>query len=219
MAQRTSCFWRWERRVKSRSVCWGLERSYGQRRGDESKVHEKTHLVDLDALILGDDTGSRARSVEQHPIESTDNLGELPSIQVGNDDVSASQPGDVSSETLDTTPRGIVGPDLSGVAHESRHVGRLSSRGGGHVEYALVGLGTEGDDGEEGGGGLEDVVAGEVFGGGTCSSIGNQRKLNRTTERRENSPTGTPPPEKTCSPTLLHPPSSGSRLTPRLMRA
>lgn len=81
-----------------------------------------------------------------------------------------------------------------------------------------MGLGTEGDDGEEGGGGLEDVVSGEVFGGGTCSRL-RVSDFWVTTSRAENSPTGTPPPEKTCSPTLLHPPSSGSRLTPRLMRA
>ena len=38
------------------------------------------------------------------------------------------------------------------------------SGGGSHIEYTLVGLRGEGNDGEEGGSGLEHVVAGEVLG-------------------------------------------------------
>lgn len=42
----------------------------------------------------------------------------------------------------------------------------LTAGRGGHVEDAFVGKGGEREHGEEGGRGLEDVLAGEVFGGG-----------------------------------------------------
>ena len=50
-------------------------------------------------------------------------------------------------------------------------MGRFPSRSGSHIENALVGLWGEGDDGEEGGGGLEHVVAGEVLGCSTCNAV------------------------------------------------
>jgi len=48
--------------------------------------------------------------------------------------------------------------------------------GGSHVENALVGLWGEGNDGEEGGGGLEHVMAGEVLG---CSAFNGVRVQTR----------------------------------------
>lgn len=50
-------------------------------------------------------------------------------------------------------------------------MGRFSSRSGSHIENTLVGLRGEGNDGEEGGGGLEHVVAGEVLGCSTCKVV------------------------------------------------
>ena len=45
------------------------------------------------------------------------------------------------------------------------------SRGGSHIENTLVWLWGESNDGEEGGGGLEHVVAGEVLGCSACNGI------------------------------------------------
>ena len=130
-----------------------------------------TNLVDFDTLILADDTGSRTRRVEQDAIEPAHDLGELATVDVRDDDVAASETSDVTAETLDTTSRGIVGPDLSRVAHQRRHVRRLSSRCGRHIETTLVGLRVECHDGQERRRRLEDVVTGEVFGRGTDGHV------------------------------------------------
>lgn len=45
------------------------------------------------------------------------------------------------------------------------------SGGGSHIENALVGLWREGDDGKEGGGGLEHIVTGKVLGCSTYDGI------------------------------------------------
>ncbi|SGY16355.1 BQ5605_C012g06854 [Microbotryum silenes-dioicae] len=121
-------------------------------------------LVDLDRLILGDHTRSRTRRIEQNPIESTDDAWEFTTVDVGDDDVTATQSSDVTTETLDATSTRIIGPDFSRVAHQSGHVRRLTTRCGRHIEHAFVGLGIERDDGEEGRSGLEDVLTREVFG-------------------------------------------------------
>lgn len=130
----------------------------------------ETHLVDLDALILADDPRTTARCVEEHAIEPSNNLGELAPIHVRDDDVPAPQPRDVTTESLDPTPTAVVRPDFARVAHERTHVGRLTSWCGRHVEDAFVRLRSEGDDGEEGGSGLKDVVACKVFGGSACKT-------------------------------------------------
>ena len=45
------------------------------------------------------------------------------------------------------------------------------SRGRSHIENTLVGLRGESNDRKKGGGGLEHVVAGEVFGCGACNGV------------------------------------------------
>ena len=45
------------------------------------------------------------------------------------------------------------------------------SRGRSHIENTLVGLRGESNDRKKGGGGLEHVVAGEVFGRGACNGV------------------------------------------------
>jgi len=50
-------------------------------------------------------------------------------------------------------------------------MGGFPSGGGGHIEYTLVGLWGKGNDGEEGGGSLEHVVAGKVLGCSTCNGV------------------------------------------------
>lgn len=125
-----------------------------------------THLVDLNALVLADDSGAGARRVEEDPVEPADDLGELAPVDVGDDDVLAAEAGNVAAEALDAAARRVIRPDLARVAHERAHVRRLATRGGRHVEYALVRLGGERDDGQEGRRGLEDVVACEVLGSG-----------------------------------------------------
>lgn len=137
---------------------------------EEEKGNNETHLVGFDRLILGDDTSTTARSIEEDPVKPTNDLGELPPVDVGDDDILAPQPGDVARQSLDPSPTRVVRPDFSRVTHERTHVGRLTSWRGGHIEHSLVRLGRERDDGEEGRGGLEDVVSSEVLG---SSSDGN----------------------------------------------
>jgi hypothetical protein len=74
---------------------------------------------------------------------------------------------DVRRQRLCTSLVGVVGEDEAGVLEEGRDVGGLAARGRGHVEAALSGLGGEGDNGEEGRGGLEHVVTGKIFGSST----------------------------------------------------
>ena len=73
----------------------------------------------------------------------------------------------VRSQTLRPRLVRVVREDEAGVLEEGGDVGGLSAGCGGHVEDALVWLGGEGDDGEEGGGGLDHVVSCEVLGRGT----------------------------------------------------
>lgn len=47
----------------------------------------------------------------------------------------------------------------------------LPPRSGSHIENTLVGLWRKGNDGEEGGGSLEHVVAGEVLGCSTYDDV------------------------------------------------
>lgn len=140
------------------------------------RKRRETDLVDLDTLILTDDTGTRTRSIEQDTIESSHNLGELSSIDVRDNDVPASQTSDVSSETLDTTSRRIVRPDFSSVSHQCRHVSRLSSGCCRHIEAALVRLRIERHDGQEGRSRLKNVVTGEVLGGSTNGYVSASRE-------------------------------------------
>jgi len=141
--------------------------------GETSKVREKekdeeaTHLVDLNSRILGDDSSSTTRRVQQHSIETSHDLGELPSVVVANDDVLASESVNVSRQRLGSSLVGVIGEDETGVLKESGDVGGLSSGSGSHVEDSLVGLRRESDDGEEGGSRLEHVVTSEVLGSGT----------------------------------------------------
>jgi len=50
-------------------------------------------------------------------------------------------------------------------------MGGFPSRGGSHIEYTLVGLWGEGNDGEEGGGSLQHIVTGKVLGSGACDGV------------------------------------------------
>ncbi|KUI63199.1 hypothetical protein VP1G_11449 [Cytospora mali] len=124
-------------------------------------------LVGLDTRVLGNNTSSGARRIEQNPVEATDGLGELAGIVVAHNNVPAAQTVDVTDQTLGTRLAHIVGEDATRVAHQGGHVRRLTTGGGRHIEHTLVLLGGQGHDGEEGGGGLDNVVTGEVLGGGT----------------------------------------------------
>ena len=134
-------------------------------------VRREVYLVDLDARILADNTGTTTGRIEQYPIETAQNLREFSSIIRTNHDVFTSQPVDVGSQTLCPGLVRIVGEDHTSVLHESGHMGRFPSRGGSHIEYTLVGLWGEGNDGEKGGSCLEHVVASEVLGCGTCNGV------------------------------------------------
>ena len=48
-----------------------------------------THLIRLDARVLGDDTRSAARGIEQDPVESPDDFRELAAVVGAHDDVFA----------------------------------------------------------------------------------------------------------------------------------
>ena len=87
------------------------------------------------------------------------------------------------------------------------------SRGRSHIENTLVGLRGESNDRKKGGGGLEHVVAGEVFGCGACNGVRVQTRHVGALDL----PIGTLL-SKTRRPTFVHLPM-GSRLTPRLIRA
>lgn len=108
-----------------------------------------TDLVDLDTLILRNDTGTRARRIEQHAVETSDNPGELSAVDVGDDDVAAPESRDVTAQSLDATSTRVVRPNFTGVAHQRRHVRRLSSRCCRHVENSLVRLRVKRDNGQE----------------------------------------------------------------------
>lgn len=174
MAQRMSCFWRWESRWKSRSD-WTQQTVKKKRQIDVSVGRlrrerfqgKKTHLVDLDGRILRDDTRSTTRCVEQDSVETTHDLWELTTVVVANDDVLAAESVDVGRQRLGPGLVAVVGKDETGVLEEGGDVRRLSSGSGGHVEDTLSGLRGKGHDGKEGGGGLKHVVTGEVLGGGT----------------------------------------------------
>jgi hypothetical protein len=56
-------------------------------------------------------------------------------------------------------------------------MGSFPSRSGSHIEDTLVGLWREGNDGEERGGGLEHVVAGEILRCSTCSAVRFERAI------------------------------------------
>ena len=127
----------------------------------------RIYLVDLDARILAGNTSTATGRVEQYPIEATQNLQEFSSIIRANRDIFTSQPVDVCSQTLRPGLVHIIGEDHASVLHESGNMRRFPSRGGSHIEYTLVGLWGEGNDGEEGGSSLEHVVAGEVLGRST----------------------------------------------------
>ncbi|KAL0941007.1 uncharacterized protein CTRU02_203770 [Colletotrichum truncatum] len=129
-------------------------------------------LVGLDASILGNDTGTRARGIEQDTVETAHGLRELTSVVVGDDDVASTQTVNVTDQTLGTLLAGIVGNDHAGVLHHRGHVRRLTTGSGGHIQHTLVLLGLESHDGEERRGSLQDVVAGEVLGSGTQRNVG-----------------------------------------------
>ena len=78
----------------------------------------------------------------------------------------------VTDDGLAAVPVGVVGVEKAGVAHQGRDVSRLAAGGRGHVEDAFVLLRGQGHDGEHTGGSLEDVVAGQVFGGGSEGNLG-----------------------------------------------
>lgn len=120
----------------------------------------------FDARVLGDDAGAAAGGVEQDAVEAADEGGEEARVVGGDDGVAGAEAVDVADEGLGAAGVAVVGEDAAGVFHEGGDVGGFAAGGGGHVEDALVGLWGEGDDGEEGGGGLEDVFPREVFGRG-----------------------------------------------------
>lgn len=66
---------------------------------------------------------------------------------------------DVCYESLGPGFIDLVGKNTARVPHEGGHVGRFAPGRGGHIQHPLVLLGVESNDREEGGGGLEDVVA------------------------------------------------------------
>ena len=134
-------------------------------------MRSRAYLVDLDAGVLADDAGATTWRIKQYPIETAQDLGELSSIIGTNHNVLTSQPVDVGGQTLRPGLIRIIGEDHSRVLHEGGHMRGFSSGSGSHIEHTLVGLWGEGNDGEEGGGSLEHVVAGEVLGCGTCNCV------------------------------------------------
>ncbi len=120
----------------------------------------------FDARVLGDDAGAAAGGVEEHAVEAADEGGEGARVVRGDNGVAGAEAVDVADEGLGAAGVAVVGEDAAGVLHEGGEVGCFAAGGGGHVEDALVRLRGERHDGEEGGGGLEDVFAGEVFGRG-----------------------------------------------------
>lgn len=135
---------------------------------NQREVYPKlTDLVDLDTGILADDSSTTARSVQQYPVKSSHNLGELSSIVTAHDDVLASQSMYVGSQTLRPRLIRVVGKDHTGVLQEGRDIGGLSTGGRSHIQYTFLGLRSKSDDGQEGRGGLKHVVTSEVFRGGS----------------------------------------------------
>jgi hypothetical protein len=139
----------------------------GSRRERAVAIRRSAHLVDLDARILADDTGTRARRIEQHPVETSNDLGELPRIVVAHHHVLAAHTVDIGGQALCSCLVRVVGEDDAGVLEKSGDVCRLSTGGGSHVEDALVGLRRKGNDGEERRSGLEHVVTCKIFRSGT----------------------------------------------------
>lgn len=125
------------------------------------------HLVRLDARVLADDTRSTARCVKQDTVETTHDLGELPSVIRTHGDILASQTVDVRRQTLRSSLVQLVREDDTRVLHERCHVCGLASRSTSHVEHALAGLRSERNDGEERRGSLEHVVTRKVLWGST----------------------------------------------------
>lgn len=123
-------------------------------------------LTGFDTRVLGDDARATARRIKQHAVEAANEGREAARVVGGDDAVAGAEAVDVADEGLGAAGIAVVGEDAAGVAHEGCEVGGFAAGGGGHVEDALVGLGGERHGGEEGGGGLEDVFPGEVFGGG-----------------------------------------------------
>ena len=78
---------------------------------------------------------------------------------------------DVGGQALRPSFVRVVREDHASVLHEGGHVGRFPPRSRSHIQNTLVQLRRERNDGEERGGGLEHVVAGEVFGCGTYNTV------------------------------------------------
>lgn len=131
------------------------------------EIHGKrsgTHLVDLDARVLADDTGSRARAIEQHPVKPTHNLGEHPSIIMTNNDILASQSMNIRRQTLHPRLITIIRKHRSGILHQRTEVRALPTGRTSHIEHALARLRRKCDARQEGRSGLQHVMSCEVLG-------------------------------------------------------
>ena len=129
-------------------------------------------LLRFDGRVLSDDAGARARCVEHDAIETFHDFFEFATVVRADDGVGHSQTMQVTDDGLAAVTVGVVGVEKSGVAHQGRDVSRLAAGGRGHVEDAFVLLRGQGHDGEHTGGSLEDVVSGQVFGGGSKGYLG-----------------------------------------------
>ncbi|KAH3659545.1 hypothetical protein OGATHE_005590 [Ogataea polymorpha] len=127
--------------------------------------------VDLDVLVLGNDTCSRAWRVQEYSIEPTNDLRKLARIIVADHSVGAPQTMNIGDQRLGSCFVGVVREHTPGVLHESRNVGRFSARSSCHVQNPLVFLRIQGHHRQERRGGLKDVMSSQILRGGSDRNL------------------------------------------------
>jgi len=75
-------------------------------------------LLCLDGRIARDHTKTGARSIDQHSVEPSGDLGEVSSIVVGNDRILDTHTQDVTDDGLGTILVRVVGPKDTGIFHQ-----------------------------------------------------------------------------------------------------
>ncbi|KAH3664221.1 hypothetical protein OGAPHI_004572 [Ogataea philodendri] len=123
--------------------------------------------VDLDVLVLGNDSCSGTWGVQQHSVEATNHFRKLARVVVTNDSVGATQTVDVGNQRLGSGLVGVVGKHTPGVLHQCRDVCGFSSWSSSHVQHTLVFLRVQGHHRQERRGRLQNVMSGQVFWSGS----------------------------------------------------
>ncbi len=121
----------------------------------------------LDARVVADHAQAAAGRVQQHPVHAAaDVLADPPPVAARDDRVVHAHAVQVARQRLEARGVDVVGDEQTLVLHQRREVRGLAARAGGHVQHALARLRGQSHHGKEGGGGLQNVVPGQVLGRG-----------------------------------------------------